>query len=140
MTCLAVFSDGRLASGSRDGTIRIWDLETDQSTVLENQEGPLSRLVILPDGRLVSRGWQNTREFPPGAPIDPIEGTIRVWDFIKGESNLLHGDQGVGPIAVLPDGRLASGDWDGTIKIWDIERGESKDLVSSLDMIRCIAA
>lgn len=57
---LTVLSDGRLASGSADKTIRIWDITTGTSHVLEKQTGRVFSLAILPDGRLASGSGDTT--------------------------------------------------------------------------------
>lgn len=51
---LAALPDGRLASGSEDGAIRIWDLNTAESQILTGRSGPVHNLVVLPGGRLAS--------------------------------------------------------------------------------------
>ncbi|MEB3156795.1 MAG: hypothetical protein VKO26_05085, partial [Cyanobacteriota bacterium] len=71
---LAALPDGRLACGSLDNTIHLWDPDTGtRSGVLEGHRGMVSALAVLPDGRLASgsddstiRLWDPTR--PDGAP------------------------------------------------------------------------
>lgn len=62
---LAVLPDGRLASGSFDKTIRIWDLVTGSSEILEGHISPVKALAVLPDGRLAS---------------GPVDRTILIWE------------------------------------------------------------
>ena len=53
ITCLGLLQDGRIVSGSRDKTIRIWDVEKDDCRILQaNQE--IASLAILSDFRLLS--------------------------------------------------------------------------------------
>jgi WD40 repeat protein len=52
---LAVVADGRLASGSRDGTIRLWDVMTGADAArLNSNDAKVYSLAVLPDGRLAS--------------------------------------------------------------------------------------
>lgn len=50
---LVVLPDGRLVSGSRDKTIRIWDLVTGTCQVLDEYNDGIVCLLVLSDGRLV---------------------------------------------------------------------------------------
>jgi WD40 repeat protein len=111
VTALCVLPDGRLASGSRDNTIRLWDLARGTETArLEGHSDSVNALCVLPDGRLAS-GSSDT--------------TIRLWDMARGtETRRLEGhSDSVNALCVLPDGRLASGSWDRTIRLWDLARG-----------------
>jgi WD40 repeat protein len=66
----AAFSpDGsRLATASRDGTVRLWDPDTgEQQLVLRGHDGEVSSVAFSPDGsRLASVS---------------IDGTVRVWEL-----------------------------------------------------------
>lgn len=114
LSCASFSPDGqRLVTASLDGTIRIWDLKTQQSVV-----GPMNHLLATvvkfsPDGtRLASGdnsdGWVHVWDAATGAPVgerwlaggkvkgltfDPVgdrlltyteEGTARVWSVATG--------------------------------------------------------
>ena len=47
--------DGRVASASADGTVRLWDVVLgDADNVLEGHKGEVTDVIQLEDGRLVS--------------------------------------------------------------------------------------
>jgi WD40 repeat protein len=57
----------RLASASRDGTVRLWDLKTGLAVLtLDEHSGGVEGLAFSPDGRRLASANQ--------------DGTIRLWD------------------------------------------------------------
>jgi WD40 repeat protein len=65
VTSLAVLADGRLASGGRDGNIKLWPKEgTGEPVVLSHGGGWVTSLAVLADGRLASAG---------------LDGKIKLW-------------------------------------------------------------
>ena len=108
---LVAMLDGRLVSGSLDGSIRVWDLAQRKDPLyLDAHSGGVNSVAALPDGRVVSGGE---------------DSVVRVWDLGTGtEVKRFEGHSGaVTSVAVLSDGRVVSGGRDGTVRIWDLMRG-----------------
>jgi WD40 repeat protein/tetratricopeptide (TPR) repeat protein len=114
VTSVAYSPDGRrLASGSRDGTARVWDALTGAELLaLKGHTGYVTSVAYSPDGRRLASGGN--------------DGTVRVWDARTGTELLaLKGlAGGVSSVAYSPDGRqLASGGYDKTVRVWDALTG-----------------
>jgi WD40 repeat protein len=110
-----VFSpDGtRIASGSRDGTVRIWDTQTGgQLALFEGHTETVSSVVFSPDGTRIASGSSDK--------------TVRIWDTQTGKQLALlkgHTDT-VWSVVFSPHGtRITSGSFDKTVRIWDTQTG-----------------
>jgi WD40 repeat protein len=53
-SALCVLPDGRRASGSRDNTIRLWDVNTGAETASLETDGPITCVAALPVARLIA--------------------------------------------------------------------------------------
>jgi N-terminal domain of NWD NACHT-NTPase/NACHT domain/WD domain, G-beta repeat len=111
-----VFShDGsKLASGSDDHTIRVWDVATGQvEHTLEGHSDSVNSVVFSHDGSKLASGL--------------LDYTVRVWDVATGQvEHVLEGHSSwVNSIVFSPDGsKLASGSFDCTVRVWDIATGQ----------------
>jgi phospholipase A-2-activating protein len=60
VSCLVVLSNGDLASGSEDKTVRIWNSKNGNTKILNGHTSVVYSLALLPDGNLASGSADNT--------------------------------------------------------------------------------
>ena len=100
-----------LISGSKDHTIKVWDIATGQEIyTLIGHTGSVLTLVLTSDGKQVISG--------------SADHTIKIWSLETGqEIYTLRGHQGIIPtLALSSDGKiLYSGSEDKTVKLWSLE-------------------
>ena len=121
---LAVSRDGTIASGDRDGEVRLWDGTTGQFLrSFVRKDGAVGRLVFSPDGRwlLASAGEAGTYN-------------CQVWDVRTGQlatSYRKHDNTSVA-VAISPDNRFAAtgGGNNNEIHIWDLATGETQRILA----------
>ena len=108
---LSVSPDGRrMATGSWDRTVKVWDAETGAALVtLQGHTSSVNGVSFSPNGQRIASA--------------SADGTVKVWDARSGkEMQTLKGnDQVLTSVTYSPDGRqIASGSNDGTVKLWNI--------------------
>jgi WD40 repeat protein len=104
---LAALPDGRLASGSSDNTIRLWNVATRACTQVMRHPNWMYALAVLDGGRLAS---------------GCIDSRVYIWSLAGGvqEAVLAGHNSWVRSLAALPNGLLASGSSDKTVRVWDV--------------------
>jgi WD40 repeat protein len=102
----------RLATGSWDGTAKVWDASSGlELLTLRGFGGQVFSVAFSRDGKLATGSW---------------DGTAKIWDAASGRG-LLNFESHAGRVTCVswsPDGkRLATASGDDTAKIWDAAGG-----------------
>jgi WD40 repeat protein len=134
---LAISPDGgRLATGSFDHRVRLWDAAGGRLLhSLHEHTAPVHRVAFSPDGKLLASGSDDT--------------TVRLWDAEAGRP--LHcftahrrdasPHNRVWAVGFSPDGKLlASADTDGRAILWDVARRQPlPGYPRTIDPVNCLA-
>ncbi|TVQ25834.1 MAG: hypothetical protein EA367_00590, partial [Leptolyngbya sp. DLM2.Bin15] len=101
----------RLASGSSDSTMKLWDVETGEVLqTLTGHNDSVWRVSFSPDSTMIASSSEDR--------------TIKLWDVDTGEllQTLTGHDNSVFSVSFSPDGTtIASGSQDNTIRFWTLD-------------------
>jgi WD40 repeat protein len=111
----------KLAAGTNDGTIRIWDAVSEKMLATfqgykhdDSSKNGIRSVSWSPDGSKLAAGTNDS--------------TVYIWDTMSGEklAHLQGHKYWVTSVSWSPDGnKLASASWDSTVRIWDATSGET---------------
>ena len=154
----------KMASGSRDNTIRIWDAETGECIRTLSVNSNVFTLQLVANNKLASGSADNLIKMwniDTGECIATLAGhsnivitlqllannklasgsadrLIKIWNLDSGECirTLTGHSKYVESLELLPNNKLASGSLDHSIKIWNFDSGECiRTLVGHTDTV-----
>jgi WD40 repeat protein/tRNA A-37 threonylcarbamoyl transferase component Bud32 len=111
---VAISPNGKIiVSGSRDSTIKVWELATGNLIRTLSAHGVVMQIAISPDGKFIISA--------------SADNTIKVWSLTTGKliNNLIGHSGTIGSVAVSPNSQIiVSGSDDETMKIWSLTTGK----------------
>ena len=157
-----------LATGLGDGTIRVWDMQTNEEQVVAAHTGMIWSIAFSADGKTLASSSDDNSvrlwDVNTWAELDTLKGhsdkvvgvafspngkklisagldySLRVWD--KNErmaSRTLRDSDRQGPLVFLPaQGAIASTSG-GVLRVWDLLTGEQRSIIPNLgENIQCV--
>ncbi|MEM1426015.1 MAG: NB-ARC domain-containing protein, partial [Cyanobacteria bacterium P01_H01_bin.130] len=131
ITAVAIAPDGKRGlSGSVDGTLKLWDLDSGRELcTFIGHSDEVKAVAIAPDGKRALSGSS--------------DNTLKLWDLdLGGElSTFIGHSREVLAVAIAPDGKRAlSGSKDNTLKLWDLDSvRELRTFIGHSDEVKAIA-
>lgn len=115
VTKLEILSDKMFASGAGDGTIRLWNWQSDKAIAKqEAHKRVITGLQALSDGRFASCS---------------ADATVRIWSTSNGKISpvvlLNEHIDAVNSVCVSDGGQIATCSDDRTVRLWDLQTGKS---------------
>jgi WD40 repeat protein len=111
--------DEYAVSGSKDGSIKLWDIHKQRSIkTFTEHASSVNSVFFSPDGEYIISGSDDT--------------TIKLWDVKTGKCvKTFEGHKGfVNSVCFSKDGKFViSGSSDGTIRFWAVETGECIEIL-----------
>ncbi|BAY77047.1 WD-40 repeat-containing protein [Nostoc linckia NIES-25] len=98
-----------IASGSADKTIKLWNVQDQESKTFEGHKKSVTTVSFSPDGKFIASGSEDK--------------TIKLWNIQSQESKTFEGhSESVTTVSFSPNGKLiASGSEDKTVRLWNLQ-------------------
>lgn len=127
ITCLSAYDNNQFFSGSKDGTVRLWNLDSAELCMIyKGLNGTVESVVYNPNnGSVIGAGSSNE---------------ILIWDVHSGTIKMrLSGHlSSITSLVLHGNNHLLSSGLDKTVQIWDLETGYSISTDEHPSRITCV--